>query len=185
MTVFIIACGKPAPPMADPSKMQVPVTTAQAFTKTVPLQIRVIGNVEPFETVSVKSQVGGTLTKVLFNEGQDVTKNQQLFEIDARPYQQALNQAQANLARDSAQSLQAEANLARDSANLKNADSDAGRYAQLHKEGVASQQQDDQFRTAADALREGLKADRAAIESAKAAILSDMAAIERANGDNT
>ena len=78
---------------------------------------------------------------------------------------------------------QAEANLARDTAQSKNADADASRYAELSKEGVVSKSQNDQFRTSADALRESIRADQAAIESARASLESDRAAVDRAKLD--
>jgi membrane fusion protein, multidrug efflux system len=161
----------------------VPVTVATAIRKTAPVQLRRIGNVEAYSTISVKAQIGGELTKVYFREGQDVKKGDPLFQIDPRPYEQALRQAEAQLARDIAQVTQAEANLARDLAQHKNAESQASRYSKLVAEGVVSREQNDQFRTAADALQQATQADRAAIESARSAVTADRAAVERAKLD--
>src|SRR5512138_1417291 len=61
------------------AKPAVPVKVATAVQKTVPVQIRVIGNVEPYNTVSIKAQVNGMLDIVHFREGQDVKKGQMLF----------------------------------------------------------------------------------------------------------
>src|ERR1700692_4156930 len=97
----------------------VPVLVATVGSKTVPINIDVIGNVEAYSTISVKAQVGGQLTVVSFHEGDFVKKNDLLFTIDPRPYQGQLNQAMANLARDTAALSQAEANLAKDMANEK------------------------------------------------------------------
>ncbi|HOP41871.1 MAG TPA: biotin/lipoyl-binding protein, partial [Geobacteraceae bacterium] len=69
---------KPKPP--------VPVTVATVKQRTVPVQVRAIGNVEAYSTVSIKSQVNGMIEKVHFREGQDVTKGQLLFSIDSRPF---------------------------------------------------------------------------------------------------
>src|SRR5216684_5428544 len=71
----------------------VPVTVGDVIEKPMPVQLRVIGSVEAYSTVQVKSQIGGELMRVYFSEGQDVRKGDQLFEIDPRPYQQAVTQA--------------------------------------------------------------------------------------------
>ncbi len=71
--------------------------------------------------IAVKAQISGELNQVFFKEGQDVKKGEQLFEIDPRPYQQAVEQAQAALDKDLALVSQAEANRARDRAQAANA----------------------------------------------------------------
>src|SRR4030095_5829649 len=119
------------------SREAVPVLTATAAQKTMPLQIRAVGNVEAYSTVSVKSQVTGVLTQAHFKEGQDVKKGQLLFTIDPRPYDAALKEAQANLSRDNAQ--------------LKNAREQQKRYAELVEKQYVSREQYDQIRTNADA----------------------------------
>ena len=156
----------------------VPVSVAPAVQKTVPIQIRTIGNVEAFSTVSIKAQVGGTLTGVYFREGQDVKKGDLLFAIDSRPFEADLQRAQANLNRNMAQLKQAHANLARDMAQLKNAEVVARRFADLIKEGIATQQDYDQAATNVEALQAAVSADKAAIENAEAAIRADKAAVE-------
>ena len=94
----------------------VPVVTAQVSKKDVPIAIDAIGNVEAFESVSVRSQVTGTVTEVLFHEGDFVKAGDHLFTIDQRPFQAALDQAQANLVRDQALLEQAQAQVAKDKA---------------------------------------------------------------------
>ena len=168
------SAGPPAP---------VPVTIAVATRESVPVQIRVIGNVEASAIVRVKSQVAGELLSVHFKEGQDVRKGDLLLEIDPRPYQQALRQSEAAVERDHALQQQAEANLARDIGQSKTAGSDAKRYDELAKEGIVSKTQNDQFRTAAGTWQESVRADRAAIESALATLASDRAAVDRAKLD--
>ncbi|HZF39887.1 MAG TPA: biotin/lipoyl-binding protein, partial [Blastocatellia bacterium] len=74
----------------------VPVVTGVITQKDVPLELRVIGAVEAYSVVSVKSQVGGELTKAHFTEGQFVKKGDTLFTIDPRPFETALRQAEAN-----------------------------------------------------------------------------------------
>lgn len=135
------------------AKPPVPVTVAAAARKTVPVQIRAIGNVEPYTTVAIKAQVNGQIARVHFREGQDVRKGDLLFTIDPRPYQAALKQAEATLAKD-----QAQAKYARDQVE---------RYGALLKEGVVSQDQYDQVRANADSSAATIAADRAAVENAK------------------
>jgi multidrug efflux system membrane fusion protein len=119
----------------------------------VPVQVQAIGNVEPYSTVSVKAQVNGPVTAVHFTEGQDVKKGDPLFSIDPRPFQVALEQAQAALAKDVAQ--------------LENAKAQEGRYAKLLQEGVIAQEQYDQFRTNYRAYEAAVTADQTMIEGAK------------------
>ncbi len=131
----------------------VPVVVAGVVQKDVPVELRVIGTVQPFSTVSIRAQVTGTLTRIYFEEGQDVKKGDTLFTIDSRPSEAALKQAEANLAKDSAQ--------------LENARQDARRYAELIKKQLVAQQQYDQVRTNAAALEAAVNADMAAVENAK------------------
>jgi len=169
-----------APP---PSMPAVPVTVATAVQKSVPIQLRPIGNVESYASITIKAQVAGELVRIHFSEGQDVKKGDLLFEIDRRPYEQALHQAEANLSRDLAQQTQAEANLGRDLAQAENARAQAARYAKLTAEGVISKEQNDTMRTTARSADESTRADQAAIESARAAVVADKAAVEKAKLD--
>src|ERR1043165_9895616 len=83
-----------------PPRAAVPVTVAKAEERPVPFEITAPGTVEPIRAVSVSSQVSGVVNSVNFHEGDDVTAGQVLFRIDARPYRNGLQQAQAALARD-------------------------------------------------------------------------------------
>jgi membrane fusion protein, multidrug efflux system len=161
----------------------VPVSVAKAAQESFPVEVRVVGTAEASARVEVKSQVTAPLLRAAFTEGQNVAKGALLFELDARPFQEALRQAEAALARDRAQLRQAEATLARDQAQAKNAEADAARYAELAKAGVVAKAQYDQVRTSADVYRESVRAAQANIESAKAALESDMAAIDKAKLD--
>jgi multidrug efflux system membrane fusion protein len=149
--MFATACGKKAEQQI--LKPAVPVTVGVAAQKAVPLQVSVIGNVEASSIVAVKAQVGGTLTKVHFTEGQDVKKGDLLFTIDPRPYEAALKQADAILARDRAQ--------------YENARAEDRRYAELVKKGYVSQTQYEQVRTNAVALEAVVQASRAQVENAQ------------------
>ncbi|MCC7153005.1 MAG: efflux RND transporter periplasmic adaptor subunit [Bryobacterales bacterium] len=154
------------------------VRVAKATTRTVPVDWHGIGTVEAFQTITVKAQVGGQLIKVYFKEGDFVKRGQPLFDIQPKPFQMAVAQWEANLARDQALHRQAQANLARDIAQEKFAREQAGRYADLAKQGVFSKEQADQMLTDADAKAEAIRADRAAIDSASASIKADEAALE-------
>ncbi len=151
LTFFSSACSNEK--SKKPVSASIPVTVDTAIQKTVPVQIRAIGNVQAYSTVTVKAKVGGELVRVHFTEGQDVKKGDLLFTIDPRPFEAVLKQAEANLQRDIAQA--------------KHAREDAQRYESLIQKGVVPQQQYDKFRTDADALEATVLADRAAVENAK------------------
>src|SRR4030042_3779081 len=151
LAVFSSGCSneKSKKPVSAP----LPVTISTTIQKTVPVQLRAIGNVEAYSTVMVKSKVGGELVGVHFTEGQYVKKGDLLFTIDPRPYEAALKQA--------------EANLQRDLAKAKSALEDARRYESLIQRQVVSPQQYEKVRSDADALEATVLADRAAVENAK------------------
>jgi multidrug efflux system membrane fusion protein len=157
-----------------------PVEVATVVQKQVPVQLRTIGTVQAYSTVTVKSRVAGQIMRVSFREGQDVTKEELLFMIDPRSFEATLKQAEANLERDLAQVRQAEANLERDMAQEKNAKADADRYQMLLDKGVVARQQYDKVRTDWEALVATVQADRAARANAEAAVLADRAAVENA-----
>ena len=140
---------------------KVPVTVAHAEQRAVPFEIPATGTAEPVQTVSLQSQVTGVLTRVTFHEGDDVSAGQVLFQIDPRPFQAALDQAKAVLARDQAQAQAAEL--------------DAGRYAELVKRDYVTKSDYDAKRAAADALQATMRADSAAV--ANAALNLDWATI--------
>ncbi len=149
---LLAGCGAQANKSAAPAREAVPVVVATVAQKDVPVQVRAIGTVEAYSTVAVKSMVAGEITRVAFQEGQDVRKGDLLFTIDKRPFEAALNQAQATLAKDTAQ--------------LANASAQAERYSKLEKAGVTSHEQAEIVRTSANALQEAVRADKAAAETA-------------------
>jgi multidrug efflux system membrane fusion protein len=158
----------------------VPVVMAAAGRRDVPLEIQVIGNVEAYSTISVKSQITGPLTAVHFQEGDFVHKGDLLFSIDRSPFEAAAASAEADLARTQALLGQAEATLKRDTAQARYAQSQATRYSDLFKKGIVSRDQAEQMQSGADALAEGVRADEAAIRSAQASVTAS-----RANLDNS
>ena len=170
----------------------VPVTIDTAVSKAVPVQIRAIGTVQAYASVTLKSQLDGEVARIHFSEGQAVKKGDLLFTLDQRPLEATLRQIEANLARDRAQleqteavvaqtmaaEKQAEANLARDRAQLENALSQARRYKGLIDEGAISKELYDQVRTNADALEATIEADKAAVTSTRASIRAAQATVE-------
>jgi multidrug efflux system membrane fusion protein len=121
--------------------------------KSVPLTLPAVGAGEALSTVQIRAQVTGQLSEVHFSEGQEVKKGQLLFTIDPRPFEIALAQAQAVLARDTA--------------TANNAQSQRARYEDLYKRGLIPRDQYETATAGADALQATLQADRAAVESAK------------------
>ncbi len=144
------AASTPAIPGAG---MAVPVEVAKVSSRNMPVQVAAIGNVQAYSTVTVQTLVDGEIQKAYFTEGQDVKKGQLLFSIDPRPFETALRQAEANLARDEAQ--------------YQYAKTEAQQYTQLEKEGIVSQIQYQQYTSNADALEAAVRADQAAVENAK------------------
>ena len=120
--VPLTGCGsKPVNPQAMNMEVRVPVTVAKAMVKTVPVQVQVIGNVEAYSNVSVRTQMAGEIERAYFKEGEDVKKGQLLFTLDRRPIEATLNQLAANLARDQAQLANAQAQAERNSKLLRTA----------------------------------------------------------------
>jgi len=130
-----------------------PVHVAQVEHKVIPLTLDAIGAVEPSRTASVRSQVTGTLQKIAFQEGHDVQAGDLLFEIDPRPFQNALQSAEADLQRARVQ--------------LENAQAQSERYRALNTESAISKEQfqsiEDNARTAAAQVLSG----EAAVANAK------------------
>jgi multidrug efflux system membrane fusion protein len=131
----------------------VPVVAAAAHKGDMPVYLTGLGSVTAFNTVTLKTRVDGEIVKVAFTEGQFVKKDDPLIEIDPRPYQVMLEQA--------------EAQLARDVAALGNTRVDLERYRVLFKqEAVPKQTLDTQEMTVAQ-TEATIKSDKAQIDNAK------------------
>jgi len=146
---LLAACTSKAPERSQ----SVPVSVAPAVRIDAPALVAANGVVEPVQTVAVEAQVGGTLTEVSFQEGDEVAEGQVLFRIDARPFQAALRQAQGALARDHAQAL--------------NAQRDAERYKALVAKDYVTQSQAEQAQAQATSMSATLQSDSAAVENAR------------------
>jgi membrane fusion protein, multidrug efflux system len=181
---------------STPPNPAIPVSVSPVATKPIPLEVSANGSVQSYSTVSITSEVDGRIAEVHFTEGQEVRRGDLLFALDRRPFEAALQQAQATLERDTAQrdqavaavaqseaaAKQAEANLARDMAQLENARAEERRYAGLMNEGAVSREQYDQMQTAARAADATIKADQAAVANAEAAIRAARAAVGTSQG---
>jgi multidrug efflux system membrane fusion protein len=140
------------PPPAKPRPQPVPVVVALAQAGDVPIYLEGIGTVQAYNTVTVRAQVDGTLSRIAFVEGQDVKPGDLLAQIDPRPLRAQLNQAIATQARDAAQ--------------LANARIDLQRYTTLvAQDSIATQQLDTQ---------------RALVAQLAATVRSDLAQIDYA-----
>ena len=129
------------------------VAIARAEQREAPYTILASGTVEARQSATLSSPVGGILQRVMFREGQDVRAGQPLFQIDPRPFQSALDQARATLARDRAQARVARAN--------------ADRAHALMEQNLISQQEWDTARSTSEALDATMHADSAAAANAR------------------
>jgi membrane fusion protein, multidrug efflux system len=144
---------KPTNAPVTQSAQAAPVHVAVVEIKPFPIALNGLGTVQATNTVTVRSRVDGQIEKVGFEEGQMVHEDDLLVQIDAAPFQAALNQAVAKLAQDQA--------------SLLNAKQDLERTSVLSKQGNATQQLLDQRTANVASLAAQVQADQAAIESAK------------------
>jgi multidrug efflux system membrane fusion protein len=136
-----------------PARLAVPVVAGAVSSGDVPIYLRGIGTVIAYNTVVVRSQIQGQITKITFTEGQTVKTGDTLAEIDPRPYQAQLDQMMATRDRDQAQLTNSLANL--------------DRYNQLLAKGDATIQLADTQKAQVIQLQSAIKSDEALIEAAK------------------
>jgi RND family efflux transporter MFP subunit len=188
----LAACGRS--PEAVPVPPAPAVTVVAVAQRTVPVHGQYVGQTEAVKTVEVRARVEGFLQRQLVPDGADVKAGDLLFVIDPKPFEAALRQAEANVARDTAQLRQSEAalaqreadvqqaqaNLDRDLAQLENARTQEQRYRTLLQQELIAREQYDQIKTNMTALDATLQADRAAVENTKSALAAARATIENA-----
>ncbi len=131
----------------------VAVSVATAALGDIQVKIPALGTVTPLATVTVRTQITGTLQKIFFTEGQSVHQGDALAQIDPRPYEAALQQMQGNLMRDQAL--------------LANAKVDLKRYVQLVKDDSIAEQQLDTQRALVDQLVGTIQADEGQVRTAQ------------------
>jgi len=130
-----------------------PVEVATVEQRSMPIEMKSIGTVEPIATVQIKSKVQGEILQVHFADGAQVKAGDALFSIDPRTFDAALKRAQANFA------------IAQTTAD--NASEQAERYTTLIKRGVASKEQTSQFLTTAESQKSELAARQADVDEAR------------------
>ena len=138
---------------STPAVPTAPVVAGAVTSQDVPIYLQGVGTVIAYNTVIVRSQIQGQITKVNFTEGQAVKTGDLLAVIDPRPYQAQLDQATANRSRDQAQ--------------LTNAESNLKRYTTLGNQGWATPQLVETQTAQVAQLNAAIKADEAAIEWAQ------------------
>jgi membrane fusion protein, multidrug efflux system len=144
------AAEAPAPAPATPG---VPVTAGTVAAADIPVFLNALGTVQAFNNVTIKSRVDGQIVKVAFKEGQDVKAGAPLIQIDPRPFQTAVEQAQAAKEKDQAQLTMAQQDLAR--------------YSELMASGYKSRQTLEQTQAQVAQLQASLRGDEAQINAAR------------------
>jgi multidrug efflux system membrane fusion protein len=152
VAIWLVSLGAP-PAAAQSGGPPVPVTAGTVVAEDVPVFLHGIGTVQAYNMVSIKSRVDGQIVKIDFKEGQDVKEGDLLLQIDPRPYQATLAQAEAVKQKDEAQ--------------LAGAQADLERYAQLVPSGHQTRQSYDQQKALVAQLQASIKADEALIQTAK------------------
>jgi multidrug efflux system membrane fusion protein len=134
-------------------QMVIPVAVAKAEVRDLPVILTGLGSVEAYNTVAVKSRIDGQLVQVAFREGQEVKEGDLLAQIDPRPYEVQLSQAQATLFKDQSALKDAKVNL--------------DRFQQLYKDGVIPKQQLDTQDSLVGQLEGSVRADQAQVDNVK------------------
>ena len=154
--ILLVACGGSKQKAASAASHQPPaptVTVAAAEQQNIPIEIHAIGNVQPYRAVQLKSMVDGQISRVLLQQGQDVRAGQLLFQLDKRPFEAALDQAQGKLAQDEATAAYNQSEANRDKA--------------LEQSGVIAPQVLQQQESLAKSNLATVQADKAAVEAAR------------------
>lgn len=179
------------PSASRKGSLPIPVTVGKVGRRTMPIELHAVGNVLPYSTVAITSQVTGQVMQVHFKQGDFVRRGQLLFTIDSRSQEASVQQVQATTFRDEAQIQQAHANLRKDEALLRQAEANLARdlaqqrfavdqekrYRALLGQGYVTVEQYQQLKANAEAYHGTIQADRAAIASARATLLADRSTV--------
>ena len=149
--VYWVAAPRVAPP-STPAASAVPVVVDRAATRDVPIWLSAVGTVQALSVVNVRARVEGQLERVGFVEGQEIRAGELIAQIDPRPFQAQLRQAEANMQKDEAQ--------------LAHARSELARYIGLAEKGFVAATNVDALRTQVSSLEASVAADRAMKETA-------------------
>jgi multidrug efflux system membrane fusion protein len=147
------SCGGNGDAKGSRTERPAPVLVVAATSRTVPVTVKAVGNVEPMATVAVRPRVGGAIVAQLVRDGAVVAKGTTLFRIDPRPFEMAIREAQGKLDRDKAL--------------LVKANEDLKRYATLKSKDVVAQEQYDQTQSQAKTLEGTIRLDEASLDRAK------------------
>ena len=152
--IWHLNMGAGVPPAAAQIAGQaIPVTAGTVAVEDVPVFLQGIGTVQAYNTVAIKSRVDGQIVKLNFKEGEEVKQGDPLFQVDPRPYQAALETAQAAKEKDEAQ--------------LVGAQLDLDRYQKLLAPGWQTKQSYDQQKATVEQFQAAIKGDIAQIDNAK------------------
>lgn len=138
---------------AASADQSIPVQVSPVEQKTMPIYLTELGTVTAYNTVTIKTRVDGQLMRVNVREGQSVRQGELLAEIDPKPYEAALAEAQGQLVKDQANAL--------------NARAEETRYTALYKAGVVSKESQQSEVSTAGQAQGSIQADQAAIEAAR------------------
>ncbi len=183
--LLLAGCSNASSSVAPPPPPEVVVT--QVEQRDVPIYKEWIGTLDGLVNADIKAEVSGYIVQQAYTEGKFVSKGQLLFQIDPRPFQAALNQAEGQLAQSQgqleqarAQLGQAEAQVAVAAANQRRTQLDVDRYTPLAQQQAITQQDLDNATQNNMAAKAQLQAARAAVETARAQIMASTAAVESA-----
>jgi membrane fusion protein (multidrug efflux system) len=183
MLALTSGCSNSATSTAAPQPLE--VQTVQAEQKDVPLYQEWIGTLDGLVNADIKAEVSGYLIQQAYTEGSFVTKGQLLFQIDPRPFQAVVDQAQAQLAQSQgqleqarAQVVQAQAQVSVAEANQGRTQLDVNRYTPLAQQQAITQQDLDNAVQNNMASKAQLQSAKAQVETAKAQITAAAAAVQ-------
>jgi RND family efflux transporter MFP subunit len=176
VAVSLTNCHRPDPVAAGPPA-PVDVEVAQVAARDVPTIKEWMGTLDGRVNAGIRGQVTGYLLRQAYREGSFVRRGDPLFEIDARPFEAALNEAKGRLAEVESGVQQAASNLAQSQARLGKAELDVKRYTPLVKTRAISQEEMDNAMQSRLEAQAAVESSRAGIETAKATVAAAKAVV--------